>query len=167
MIENTKECKICHKLLSADYEGDVCPHCQEEDLFMRVKDYIRSNVVNEYMVADHFQISIKKDNLSATSLHLVAELLRFNALIPESSFETFHLAGLLTHSCSFSFPDPSHGLQKAIVGRNLHFHEGTHSSVVCSGFSPDSLFIARFLIGATPNRYSKVTNFFPFHHHIT
>lgn len=27
---------------------------------MRVKDYIRSNVVNEYMVADHFQISIKK-----------------------------------------------------------------------------------------------------------
>lgn len=60
MIENTKECKICHKLLSADYEGDVCPHCQEEDLFMRVKDYIRSNVVNEYMVADHFQISIKK-----------------------------------------------------------------------------------------------------------
>ncbi len=54
MIENTKECKICHKLLSADYEGDVCPHCQEEDLFMRVKDYIRSNVVNEYMVADHF-----------------------------------------------------------------------------------------------------------------
>lgn len=86
------------------------------------------------------QISIKKDNLSATSLHLVAELLRFNALIPESSFETFHLAGLLTHSCSFSFPDPSHGLQKAIVGRNLHFHEGTHSSVVCSGFSPDSLF---------------------------
>lgn len=60
MEKNTKECIICHRLLSDDYEGDICPHCQEEDLFARVKDYIRSNVVNEYMVAEHFHIPLRK-----------------------------------------------------------------------------------------------------------
>ena len=38
MEKNTKECIICHRLLSDDYEGDICPHCQEEDLFAYDED---------------------------------------------------------------------------------------------------------------------------------
>lgn len=60
MIKETKECRYCHKLLPIDFEGDVCPICQDEHLFSEVKDYIRSNVVNEYMVATEFDIPLKK-----------------------------------------------------------------------------------------------------------
>ena len=60
MLENAKECTICHRLISTKFEGDICPACQEEMLFSKVKEYIRSNRVNEYMVADHFQIPLKK-----------------------------------------------------------------------------------------------------------
>lgn len=60
MVENAKQCIICHKLISADYNGDVCPSCEEEILFSKVKDYIRENRVNEYMVAEHFNLPMKK-----------------------------------------------------------------------------------------------------------
>ena len=60
MLENAKECTICHRLISTKFEGDICRACQEEMLFSKVKEYIRSNRVNEYMVADHFKIPLKK-----------------------------------------------------------------------------------------------------------
>ncbi len=60
MDDNIKECKICHKLLSQDYSGDVCPSCKEDELFARVREYIRKNEVNEYMVANEFQIPLRK-----------------------------------------------------------------------------------------------------------
>ena len=43
MLENAKECTICHRLISTKFEGDICPACQEEMLFSKVKEYIRSN----------------------------------------------------------------------------------------------------------------------------
>ncbi len=55
-----KECKHCHKMISADYPGEVCPECEEDYLFAQVREYIRDNEVNEFMVAEKFQISLRK-----------------------------------------------------------------------------------------------------------
>lgn len=60
MLEQAKQCPRCHRVLAKGFSGEVCPLCQEDELFGRVKDYIRSNVVNEYMVAEYFQIPLRK-----------------------------------------------------------------------------------------------------------
>lgn len=60
MLDKTKQCSRCHRILAAKFTEDICPACQEEELFGKVRDYIRSNVVNEYMVAEHFDISVRK-----------------------------------------------------------------------------------------------------------
>ena len=56
---NYKECCVCHKPLPRAYDADMCPACEEQTLFARVRDYIRSNNVNEYQVADHFGIPVR------------------------------------------------------------------------------------------------------------
>ncbi len=53
-----KYCTFCGRTLPADYEEDCCPGCVENELFSRVKDYIRENDVNEYQVAMEFEIPI-------------------------------------------------------------------------------------------------------------
>lgn len=55
-----KQCKFCSRPLPLAYEEDFCPKCQEHNLFQNVKEFIRSNDVNEYEVADHFNIPLKK-----------------------------------------------------------------------------------------------------------
>ena len=60
MEQNIKECANCHKVLPADYAYNICPKCKEDELFSRVKDYIRFHDVNEYMVANEFQIPLRK-----------------------------------------------------------------------------------------------------------
>ncbi|MDC7301863.1 hypothetical protein [Agathobacter ruminis] len=55
-----KECQYCHRPLPASYEEDLCPACKDNLLFQEVKDFIRQNNVNEYQVADHFQIPVRK-----------------------------------------------------------------------------------------------------------
>ncbi len=60
LFENHRLCKSCGRRLSLNYEGDFCPVCQDLNLFHEVRDYIRSNDVNEYQVANHFQIPLKK-----------------------------------------------------------------------------------------------------------
>lgn len=60
MDENVKQCKYCHRFLPGKFEGDVCPVCKENELFSRVREYIRKNEVNEYMVANEFQIPLRQ-----------------------------------------------------------------------------------------------------------
>lgn len=60
LFENVKYCSYCGRPLAADYEKEVCPGCQEQELFSRVKDFIRSRDVTEYQVAEEFQIPIRK-----------------------------------------------------------------------------------------------------------
>ena len=60
MEQNIKECANCHKVLPADYAYNICPKCKEDELFSRVKYYIRTHEVNEYMVANEFQIPLRK-----------------------------------------------------------------------------------------------------------
>lgn len=55
-----KECKLCRKFLPTTYEEDYCPHCKEIILFSKVKEYIRSNTVNEFQVSEHFGIPLRK-----------------------------------------------------------------------------------------------------------
>ncbi len=53
-----KRCKRCSAVLPKTYEDELCPACQEAELFSEVKDYIRSNDVREMDVVDHFGIPI-------------------------------------------------------------------------------------------------------------
>lgn len=56
----TKQCSRCGRDLHQMYQQELCPDCQEVELFHQVKEYIRENDVHEQDVAEHFNISIKK-----------------------------------------------------------------------------------------------------------
>lgn len=58
LFDNRHCCDICHKDLPPAYSGTTCPACTEHLLFQEVKEYIRSTDVNEYQVADRFQIPL-------------------------------------------------------------------------------------------------------------
>lgn len=60
LFKNYKFCAQCRKPLSLSYPDDICPDCKERQLFNEVKEYIRSNVVNEYQVCEHFHLSHHK-----------------------------------------------------------------------------------------------------------
>lgn len=60
LFDTAKECRDCRRALPKDYPEDICPRCKERELFSRVKEYIRSNDVTEYMVADEFKIPLSK-----------------------------------------------------------------------------------------------------------
>ena len=51
-----KYCKNCGRVLSPTYEAELCPTCEENQLFDKVRDYIRKNDVTEMQVAEHFGI---------------------------------------------------------------------------------------------------------------
>lgn len=55
-----KQCEFCGRPLPLHFEQNLCPRCQEEHLFHEVKEFICSNTVNEYEVADHFGIPLKQ-----------------------------------------------------------------------------------------------------------
>jgi RNA polymerase subunit RPABC4/transcription elongation factor Spt4 len=55
-----KSCNNCQTPLPQHYNGELCPYCKENELFSRVKEYIRTHDVTEYMVADKFGISRRK-----------------------------------------------------------------------------------------------------------
>ena len=56
LFDNLKLCSVCHRSLPENYDGDMCPVCQENRLFSDVKEYIRAQDVTEYQVAEHFNI---------------------------------------------------------------------------------------------------------------
>lgn len=59
--EETPRCRQCGRILPDVYEdGDLCPACQETNLFAEVKDFIRANDVKEMDVAEHFDIPVSK-----------------------------------------------------------------------------------------------------------
>lgn len=59
-FENIKYCQICHRPLSVDFEKEMCPVCEENELFSKVRDFIRSKDVTEYDVVEEFQIPLRK-----------------------------------------------------------------------------------------------------------
>lgn len=55
-----KQCRFCNRPLPIKFEGDLCPKCQENQLFIDVRDYIRKHDVNEFEVAQQFHIPLRK-----------------------------------------------------------------------------------------------------------
>lgn len=60
LFNDIKYCEICKRPLPADFEEPICLNCREQALFQKVKEYIRSNDVTEYDVANHFEIPLSK-----------------------------------------------------------------------------------------------------------
>ncbi len=58
LFENLNYCSRCKRPLPKSYTEDMCPPCQAQALFERVKEYIRNNDVNEHQVAEHFDIPL-------------------------------------------------------------------------------------------------------------
>lgn len=58
LFGNYKYCETCRKPLSVDYKDVLCPFCLEQQLFQKVKEFIRANDVNEYDVAEEFNIPL-------------------------------------------------------------------------------------------------------------
>ncbi|SFQ43058.1 hypothetical protein SAMN02910358_02082 [Lachnospiraceae bacterium XBB1006] len=59
-FENYKYCRDCKTLLPDGYEFEYCPQCIEQRLFREVRDYIRKNNVNEYEVAEEFELPVRR-----------------------------------------------------------------------------------------------------------
>ena len=59
-FDHYRYCKDCKTLLPEDYEFEFCPQCIEQRLFREVRDYIRKNNVNEYDVAEEFQLPVAR-----------------------------------------------------------------------------------------------------------
>lgn len=60
LFDNYRYCKICKRLLPADYGFEMCPSCIESELFREVKMYIRENDVTEHDVAEHFDLPLRR-----------------------------------------------------------------------------------------------------------
>jgi len=54
-----KYCEFCMSPIPRAQEIPYCPACQEKIIFHNVKEYIRANDVNEFQVADHFNIPLR------------------------------------------------------------------------------------------------------------
>ena len=59
MANEYKYCKLCKKALPLSYQKDFCPACEEIRLFDDVREFVRSNDVNEYQVAEYFDIPVR------------------------------------------------------------------------------------------------------------
>ena len=56
---NHKYCEHCGQAIPRSSEFACCTECQNSILFRAVKDYIRENNVNEFEVAEHFDIPLR------------------------------------------------------------------------------------------------------------
>lgn len=55
---NHKYCEHCGSPIPRSFELPYCASCQDTFLFKSVKEYIRNNNVNEFQVAEHFDIPL-------------------------------------------------------------------------------------------------------------
>ena len=58
LFHNARYCKDCGTILLDSYTRDLCSNCEAQRIFDEVRDYIRSQDVNEYDVAKHFDIPV-------------------------------------------------------------------------------------------------------------
>ncbi len=60
LFENFNTCELCGRALPVTYQKVLCESCIEQQLFADVKEYIRTNDVNEYDVAKEFNIPLSR-----------------------------------------------------------------------------------------------------------
>ena len=58
-ISNYKRCEYCGTPIPRKSDAQYCDTCRERILFHKVRDYIRANDVNEFQVADHFDLPLR------------------------------------------------------------------------------------------------------------
>lgn len=58
-VSEQKYCRMCKRVLPPSYNKEYCPACEDLRLFDQVREFVRSNEVNEYQVADHFDIPVR------------------------------------------------------------------------------------------------------------
>ena len=56
---NYKYCEYCGAAIPRSSEFSCCANCQDTIIFREVKEYIRSNNVNEFQVAERFNIPLR------------------------------------------------------------------------------------------------------------
>ena len=59
-FQNYRYCNDCKRMLPEDYNYELCPACLEQRLFREVRDYIRTNDVTEYDVAEKFDLPVRR-----------------------------------------------------------------------------------------------------------
>ena len=60
LFDNYNTCELCGRALPANHQKLLCQVCLDQQLFMDVKEYIRENDVNEYDVAQEFDIPLSR-----------------------------------------------------------------------------------------------------------
>ncbi len=106
LFQNLKFCAVCRRTLPDTYEGELCPACQENQLFSEVKEYIRANDVTEYQVAEEFniprllvkkwiaegRIEYKEEEEKIANLHcsMCGETITFGTLCQKCYREKYH-----------------------------------------------------------------------------
>lgn len=60
LFENYSTCELCGRALPTNHKKVLCQSCLDAQLFMDVKEYIRANDVNEYDVAQEFDIPLSR-----------------------------------------------------------------------------------------------------------
>lgn len=53
-------CEWCHRPLAEDVETELCPACFENQRFREVREYVRENIVNEFQLAEAFDIPLRQ-----------------------------------------------------------------------------------------------------------
>ncbi len=56
----TGYCAWCHRPLKDDAESDLCQSCQESMQFREIREYVRKHDVNEFQLAETFDIPLRK-----------------------------------------------------------------------------------------------------------
>ena len=59
-LNSRRVCQKCGCLLKRNKKGDLCPACQDKELYRQVKEFILHNDVTEVQVADQFDIPLSK-----------------------------------------------------------------------------------------------------------
>lgn len=95
-----KTCTQCGRYLDERYPEDICPACEEMNLFSAVKEYIRENDVKETDVAEKFDIPVSKvrgwiregriqykgigaNTISSVNCQICGKAIDFGTLCPE------------------------------------------------------------------------------------
>ena len=60
LFDGGKFCSWCHCPIPEDSENDLCKNCQASMEFREIRDYVREHDVNEFQLAEIFEIPLRQ-----------------------------------------------------------------------------------------------------------
>ena len=60
LFQGSKFCAWCHCPIPEDSEDDLCKNCQASREFKEIREYVREHNVNEFQLAEAFEIPLRK-----------------------------------------------------------------------------------------------------------